>query len=92
MKYQITGVEVTYYGTTGLRFSGFRLKGVVGYVDPFVGAEMAHPLGEPGDDGDGWLKAELEWAQDQVGKYLVCDDLMFKAFATHGKTSIEEVI
>ena len=37
-----------------------------------------------------WQKKLLEWAEGMVGKYIICDHLVYKAFATAGNTRFSD--
>lgn len=96
--YKIVGIEKHYLCDHKPRLAGFRLDGIVGSVDPFVGGEfMPDCLGKFLDsngnviDGktEDFFLAEIEWGKEQIGKTLVCEDLCFSAFATRGKVGIE---
>lgn len=96
--YKIIGIEKTYISYPISKFSGFYLENVVGSVDIFVeGNFMPDCLKQFLDKKDcvivgkeiEFIKKELEWANDQIGKYLTCDSLMFKAFATKGEVNID---
>ena len=96
MKYKIIRVQLTTYGARS-RFDGFLLEDVCGTVDPFVGGDLIvdHLQAFENDNGsiediDGFLDAELEWAKEQVGKYMECEGLHFSAFATDGKVAFKE--
>lgn len=77
-KYKIKRVNINHEGV----FTGFILEGVFGDVDPFVGAEFV-------DEPEFKSQQEIvDWAQDQIGKTLFCDELVTKCIATYGKTYI----
>jgi hypothetical protein len=83
-KFKIIGVTTDHYPDFTC-FAGFQLEGVIGSVDPFISGYFDGPA------KDLELHSEtLAWARAQVGKYLVCDEVMTRAFATHGNTYICE--
>lgn len=94
-RFEIVGILKAYGPET--RFTGFYLKDVVGDVDPFVdGNFMPDCLKElldsdanviPGKEQE-FIQRELDWAQQQVGKFLECDELYYRAFATKGEVRI----
>lgn len=96
MKFKIMGIE------KGLshnlqRFMGFRLEGISGSVDPFVDDNLiVDCLGKYlNDEGQPinikeFFAAEMEWAENQIGKKLICDELAYVAFATTGPVSFQD--
>ncbi len=94
VSHKITGIEMSYYGSRQ-RFRGFRLEGVTGDVDPFVGGEFEAEELKTFLANDGsvthpfeYLDAEIEWAKKQIGKTLVTDEILYSAFATMGSVEI----
>ena len=94
-RFEIVGISKSYNPEP--RFSGFYLKEAVGDVDPFVeGNFMPECLRIMVDDDgnilpgkeDDFRTTELEWAEQQIGKFLECDELFYKAFATRGTVTI----
>ena len=81
-RYLIKGVHWVW--NPDMFFSGFILDGINGDVDPIVGGDLIGGLPDTAT-----IEQWNEWAKQQVGKYLVCDEIIYKAFATRGKTRIE---
>ena len=94
--YKITGIDLVHLCDSSPRFFGFRLENEIGSVCPFVDGEFMPPelMGYLDGNGDvvkdGFIDAEMEWAKKQVGKYLQCEGLIYRAFATSGDVSISE--
>ena len=94
--YKITAIERMYLCDGSPRFDGFRLENEIGSVDPFVDGKFMPPELMEYLDGkgnvvkEGFTNAEMEWAKKQVGKYLQCEGLIYRAFATSGDVSISE--
>lgn len=78
-KYKIIGVCAR-SGKREPEFDGFLLSGIQGSVDPFASGHLERPDFSPAD--------LLEWADQQVGKYLECAGLVKIAVATYGQTKI----
>lgn len=76
---------------------GYELH-VPGVVDPFLDAKfggvtemdvITFPVEMPMYTAE-WWKLVIEWANTMVGKYIVCDHLVYKAFATSGNTRFSD--
>jgi hypothetical protein len=81
-RYRIIEVEVSYTHSYKPQLLGFRLDGVDGTVN--IGADGAY-------EGLSEIEApeeRIRWAKDQVGKYIECEDLLYKAYSTDGPTRI----
>jgi len=98
-KYKILDVEVglSYYTDT-IVFVGFELEGVNGVINPFNDTNFNVPdLEECIVDiliCDYTAKKQdvdrLNWAREQIGKYLHVDSLKFMAVGTTGEVEIKE--
>jgi hypothetical protein len=97
--YKIVGIERLHMCHGAVRLRGFKLDGIIGCVDPFVdGAFLPACLRELVDNENCVLAGkekeffarEITWAEDQIGKNLKCDDLVYSAFATQGNVSVED--
>lgn len=88
-KYKILSVRQEYNANVTWMFAGFRLEGVIGIVDPFVGGGLDVPELKEFEGTGEFHKKQLEWAKSQIGKIMVCEYLVEAAFATAGKVSFQ---
>ncbi|MDD5149997.1 MAG: hypothetical protein PHC28_05875 [Flavobacterium sp.] len=79
-----------------LRFDGFILEDIDGEVNPFMTGEFHVPeltaliANKHYDFTKEYFKAEISWAESMIGKYLVCDSILYKAYATNGNVTFTE--
>ncbi|MFA6198995.1 MAG: hypothetical protein WC679_01150 [Bacteroidales bacterium] len=88
-KYKIIGIKYTLWGNL-LRFNGFVLEDIDGEVNPFMSGEFHVPelnllIKDEYPFNNSYFSAEIEWAKTMIGKYLHCDQLLYKAYATIGQ-------
>jgi len=91
-KHKIIAIKSKLWGNI-LRFDGFILENIDGEVNPFMSGEFHVPeltdvfANKPYDLTQEYFRAEIIWAESMIGKYLNCDTILYKAYATAGQVT-----